>query len=168
VSLLLYFLRIPQLEVFKEGDERSIQYLPALDAYDNSPFIKKLLIVGFEENIAAKTQFFNAELLATEIHDKGDENEINELVNLYEKIRSMWEPRFNEALKSDNPDVELPKVYTEMSRSIEELDKGTLNSPRILASFVHKLGFMQQLADKCEIGWSKDFRNIDSEKTNDE
>ncbi|GAG51880.1 unnamed protein product, partial [marine sediment metagenome] len=138
-----------------------IQRLPDEKLYEKSMFIKKLIVAGIQETIAAKTQFFNAELLKSEIHDKGDDGELDELVSLYEKIRSMWESRFNEALNSKNPKREVPKVYSKMLQEIENTDKKTLVSSRIMASFVHKQGFMQQLSDLCEIGWTPDFRTLD-------
>jgi hypothetical protein len=149
------------LQSIKGADERDIQRLPNKKLYKNSMFIKKLTIAGIRETLSAKTQFFNAELLKSEIHDKGDQNELNELDALYEKIRSMWETRFNKALNSENPERDVPSVYPEILQAIEERDKSALNSPRIMASFVHKQGFVQQLADLCEIGWTPGFRNLD-------
>jgi hypothetical protein len=143
--------------------ERMLLELPAEKAseYENSIFIQKLIVAGIAENFSARCQFFNAELMQKDIHDKGDEAEIAELETVYEKIRSMWETRFNEALLSSDPKSETRRVYSNMLESIERMDKGSLNSPKILASFVHKQGFMQQLADACEIGWSPNFRALD-------
>ncbi len=149
------------LQSIKGMRERDIQQLPDKKLYEKSMFIKKLIVAGIQETIGAKTQFFNAELLKSEIHDKGDDDESNELVSLYEKIRSMWESRFNEALNSENPEREVPKVYSKMLQAIESTDKEILISSKIMASFVHKQGFMQQLADLCEIGWTPDFRTLD-------
>ena len=154
---------------FKLGDdsvqyrERLIQELPEAKAseYENSLFIKKLILAGITENMSARSQFFNAELVQREIHDKGDERELAELKGLYEKIHSMWESRFIAALQCDDPKTEACKVYSEMLRSIEQTDKGILSSPRIAASFFHKQGFMQQLADVCKVGWTPDFHSLD-------
>lgn len=151
------------LQSIRGMKERDIQQLPDEKLYEKSIFIKKLIVAGIQETIAARTQFFNAELLKSEIHDKGDDNELNELLSLYEKIRSMWESRFNEALNSENPEREVPKVYSKMLQSIENMDKEILRSPKLMASFLHKQGFMQQLADRCEIGWTQDFRTLDDE-----
>lgn len=157
-SMLNYYL-----QSIRGMKERDIQQLPDEKLYEKSMFIKKLIVAGIQETIAARTQFFNAELLKSEIHDKGDDNELNELVSLYEKIRSMWESRFNEALNSENPEREVPKVYSKMLQTIENTDKETLYSPKLMASFLHKQGFMQQLADRCKIGWTQDFRTLDDE-----
>jgi hypothetical protein len=179
---LMHHLDIEQLLLTQEADsirqsyklendsiqsyrERVIQELPEEKAseYENSLFIKKLVFAGITENMSARSQFFNAELVQREIHDKGDELEIAELKGLYEKIHSMWESRFNEALQSNDPKTETKRVYTDMLRSIEQTHKGILNSPRIAASFLHKQGFMQQLADVCNVGWTPDFHILDTE-----
>jgi|SRR5271157_2386905 len=143
--------------------ERIIHELPDEKAteYESSLFIRKLVLAGITENMSARSQFFNAELIQKEIHDKGDLKEMIELRSLYEKIHSMWETRFNEALQSNNREAEVRRVYSDMLRSIEEEDKGILDSPTILASFFHKQGFMQQLADVCKIGWTPDFHKLD-------
>lgn len=145
--------------------ERVIKELPDRKAiyYEKSLFIRKLVLAGITENMSARCQFFNAELVQKEIHDKGDPRENAELINLYEKIHSMWEVRFNRALQSSNPAKETRKVYTAMLIYIEQKDKEILASPRMLATFVHKQGFMQQLADRCKVGWSPDFRKLDKE-----
>lgn len=148
--------------------EHKIHELPdeISSEYDNSLFIKKLVVAGITENMSARSQFFNAELIKREIHDKGDEDELNELISLYEKIHSMWESRFNEALTSSNPLEETRKVYNNMLISIEQFSDDRLKSPKIAASFFHKQGFMQQLADICKVGWSPNFHQIDDEFDN--
>jgi hypothetical protein len=145
--------------------ERAIKEMPDGKAsqYENSLFIRKLVLAGITENMSARSQFFNAELVQKEIHDKGDLEELKELTGLYEKIHSMWETRFNEALLSQNPEMETKKVYAEMLKSIEQTDKGILSSPKILATFFHKQGFMQQLANICKVGWTPDYRSLDTQ-----
>jgi hypothetical protein len=152
-----------QSVVSQTPGERVILNLPVdkSSEYESSLFIRKLVLAGITENMSARCQFFNAELIQKEIHDKGDEEEMGELISLYGKIHSMWETRFIQALQKSDPETETRKVYSDMLKSIEEMDKGSLYSPRMLASFVHKQGFMQQLADACKIGWTPDFRTLD-------
>jgi hypothetical protein len=147
-------------QVMKE--EKPIVPLPLEIAseYEHSLFILKLLAAGIQENMSARNQFFNAEIVSKEIHDKKDELEIAELNSLYEKIHSMWEARFVGALQSNNPTFETRKVYSDMLKSIEQ-DKELLYCHRLPISFFHKQGLMQQMANICRIGWTPDFRNID-------
>jgi hypothetical protein len=146
-------------------EERAIQSLPEEKAiaYDKSVFIKKLLVAGITETMAARHQFFNAEIMYREIHDKGDPEEITEYENLAQKIWTIWWPRFQKAIGSNNPVAETKQVCFDMHLAIEQMDKGTLDSPLILASIVHKLGVMHQLSDDCKLGWSPNFEEIGRE-----
>ena len=145
--------------------ERDIKGLPEEKAiaYDKSVFIKKLLAAGITETMAARHQFFNAEIMYREIHDKGDPEEITEYQNIAQKIWTIWWPRFERAMGGSDPVAETKKVCFDMHLAIEQMDKGTLDSPLILASIVHKLGVMHQLSDDCKIGWSPNFKEIGKE-----
>lgn len=142
-------------------EEKPIMQLSLEDGakYDNSLFIRKLLAAGITENMPARSQFFNAELLRVEIHDKADNAAKVELTNMYEKIYSMWGTRFGAAAQGNRPE-EIETVYWDMLKSIEQMDKTSLASWRIPASFIHKQGFMQQLADICKIRWTKEFNEL--------
>ncbi len=144
--------------------ERVILDLPANKSseYEKALFIKKLVVAGITENMSARCQFFNAELVKQEITQKGDQEEIKALTNLYEKIHSMWETRFIEALQDSDPVAATKAIYSEMLRSIEQSDNGILASPGSSLSFFHKQGLMQQLANICKIGWSPDFHELDT------
>jgi len=145
------------IQAMEEHPERNIQELPEPSLYDEALFIHKLKAGGINENLSAKTQFFNAELLTQEILDKGESTEITSLMSLREKLRSMWETRFNAACNI-NENEEIRNLYPLLMESIEEHDKSSLNSPHIKASFVHKQGIVHQMANKCKVGWTKNFR----------
>lgn len=142
--------------------ERDIVKLSNIDSYNSSIFIKKLFAAQIKEVLSAKTQFFNAELIKEELKDKGDDTELAELTNLYEKIRSIWESNYNEFC-SDSTIKNQSQLYLSTLKEIKMHDKGILNSPRIRASFIHKQGFMHQLANVCDIGWTINFRDVDWE-----
>ena len=152
-SILNYFL-----QVINNYDEREIMQLPEKTMYDNALFIKQLQAANIHELRSAKTQFFNAELISQEIFDKSDTTECNALLSLYEKLRSIWETRFNSCLYSNSDDIKT--LYPNIMITIEQNDGTSLKSPILTASFVHKQGMLHQLADKCEIGWIEDFRDI--------
>ncbi|MCX7748571.1 MAG: hypothetical protein N2645_17035 [Clostridia bacterium] len=153
-SILNYFI-----QVINDYDEREIMQLPEKTMYDSAMFIQQLKAANIRELNSAKTQFFNAELISQEVFDKNDTTECNALLSLYEKLRSVWETRFNLCLYSSNTD-EIKSLYPNTMITIEQQDANSLRSPTIKASFVHKQGMMHQLADKCEIGWIKDFREL--------
>jgi hypothetical protein len=144
------------LESIKGKTEREIQELPEPSLFSNAIFIKKLKAAGITEFISAKTQFFNAELLTQEIIDKGDFSEIKSLKGLKEKIRSMWETRFNEAFAL--PDDQMVILYSAVMKTIEEQDQRSLHHPNLMATLIHKQGIVHQMSNDCQVGWTKDFR----------
>ncbi len=144
------------IQAMADDPERDIQTLPEPELFKESSFVKKLKLGGISELLSAKTQFFNAELLVQELLDKGDPIEITAVHSLQEKLRSIWETRYNEACTSAQS--QLSGLYPSVMKAVEESDKGALASP-IKASFVHKQGMLHQLANKCEVGWTKNFRD---------
>jgi hypothetical protein len=150
-TIMHYFL-----QALNKIPERDVQELPEPSLYEDMLFIKKLKDGGVQEYFSAKTQFFNAELLTEEIIDNDIQTEIKALYSLREKIRSIWETRYNEENSRDPPNSLI--LISSVLKAIENQDKGSLSSPEIMASFVHKQGITHQLADKCQIGWTSDFR----------
>lgn len=144
------------IERFKDEDEPKIHKLPDPDLYEESLFIKKLKAAGFSLLTSAKTEFFNAELLTQEIYDKGDTSEINSLEGLQEKLRSIWETRFNETFRTGQFEL----IYSDVMKVVEDYDDSKLQVKKIMASFVHKKGVLHQLANICEIGWTRDFQKL--------
>jgi len=150
-TMVQYFL-----QAMRDEPERNIQTLPEPGLYEESPFVKKLQACGIHQIHSAKTQFFNAELLIQEITDKGDPNEVTSVTSLREKLRSIWETRFNQACASGEQGFLY--LYSQVMSTIEIQDKTSLKSD-IKASFVHKQGMIHQLANKCELGWTKNFHD---------
>ena len=114
------------LQALQGRPEREIQTLPELSLYQESLFIRKLVAAGINEVRSAKTQFFNAELLTQEISDKGDPREITSVHSLQEKLRSVWETRFNEACAE--PQNKFGNLYPGTMRAIEEQDATSLGA----------------------------------------
>jgi len=150
-TIMYYFL-----QAMANRSEREIQELPEPSLYEEALFIRKLRARGTAEYASAKTQFFNAELLTEEILDKGDLSEITAIRSLREKLRSMWETRFNNACTIN--EAEVIKVYPLLMTVIEEQDKESLSSQETKATFVHKQGMVHQMANRCEVGWTRRFR----------
>jgi len=145
------------LEELKEQPERALECLPDQVMYEEALFIKKLKAGGASEIYSAKTAFFNAELLTQEVFDKGDSVEINSIQNLKLKLRSMWETRFNKL--STDKSSKFKNLYPGLMKDIEQQDTASLRSPEISATFLHKQGMVHQMANKCQVGWAKNFRD---------
>lgn len=145
------------IQALNEKDrDRDIQVLPDTSLFEEALFIRKLRQCGVTEYYSAKTQFFNAELLTQEILDKGVSEEERDLISVREKLRAMWENKYNHACSLG--DAEVPKIYPALMMSIQDHDKTTLLTPIIKASFLHKQGIIHQLADNCHVGWTRNFR----------
>ncbi len=143
-------------------EELPIVPLPAVlsQEYEHALFVMKLLDAKIFETESAKRQFFNAEVVSKEIRYKNDKHEIAELDGLYDRIHSLWEPRFIEATQSHDPVTETAKVYVSMQRVIEEKNNELLYCHRLPLSFFHKKGLMQQMANDCTIGWSPNYKSL--------
>ena len=152
------FFKTPDIHstVMTQIDEMPIQELPEEIDYSESLFIKKLEDCGITEYNSAKEQFFNAELLAHEITDKGIDHEIKSLISLRKKIHSIWETKYAKAVGTNN----FSQLYPDIMEYIENQDKKILSSPAIKASFFHKKGIAHQMANRCEVGWTKDYREV--------
>jgi hypothetical protein len=146
-------------QVMKQKPDRDIQTLPEQTLFEESLFVRKLRAADIKELASAKTQFFNAELLIHEVFDKGDESEISAIRSLAEKLRTVWETRYNDACLSGR-EQKMKRLYPETMKAIESMDKTALHCPLTQASLVHKQGIVHQLADKCEVGWTENFRSI--------
>lgn len=144
------------LQVLREHPTRDIQELPEPSLYEEALFINKLRVGGTTEVTSAKTQFFNAELLTQEILDKGDLSEISSVRGLKEKLRSIWETRFNEACA--HTQTEFIGLYPTVMRAIENQDMKSLESPKTKATLIHKQGIIHQMANRCDVGWTRNFR----------
>lgn len=146
-------------EILHSGGERELFELPDPGLFEDATFIRQLRVAMIGEVTAAKTAFFNAELLAQEVTDKGDAGELKELKGLVEKVRSLWETRFNDNYSYANPSSPA-SFYSSVMRAIEEQSEANLGSKLTTATFVHKQGIGHQLADRCSIGWVPNFRDL--------
>lgn len=146
------------VEIMQAGDtERDILDLPDPEPYDEAMFIRQLRAADVMEVSGAKCAFFNAELLEQEVHDKADPHEIQELKNISRKILVLWENRFNVYLHDST--VTPARFYGQVMEAIETQHGSNLKSRLTQASFVHKQGISHQLADRCRIGWVRNFRD---------
>jgi hypothetical protein len=150
-TILNYFL-----EAMKGQQEREIKELPEPSSYEDSLFVRKLQAGGISEIQSAKTQFFNAELLVQEVQDKGDPAEVSAVISLREKLRSIWETRYNEACSGQG--ISFSSLYPSVMKAVEDKDKSSLTTS-IQATFIHKQGMIHQLADRCHVGWIKNYKD---------
>lgn len=138
--------------------EMRIEELPRGTDYEDALFVAQLKAAGLQRLDTAKRAFFNAEILARDVTDKGIAAELDALFNLRAKLHALWELRFNDSC-AQHDDLKLPGLVRGVMSAIEEQHRGTLLS-LLRATVVHKSGVMHQLVDEGKAGWTADFEDL--------
>jgi hypothetical protein len=133
--------------------------LPTSTYYEDMLFIKQLKAAGIMELGSAKRQFFNADLLAREVADKGVVEEVQTIETMRAETHAVWETRFNERCAPPPSDRLLPGFYGEVMKAIEVLH-GAGERFVIPLSLVHRLGSMHQVVEEGAAGWVYKWREI--------
>jgi hypothetical protein len=125
------------------------------DRLETALFVRQLREAGHVEVGASKEQFFNAELMAREIVDKGVPAEVAALSSAEAVIRGLWEERFNDACQACE-DQRLPglhrSVMTDIRAQHASLAAGLPGGP------VHTCGLMHRIVDNRRAGWVRHWR----------
>jgi hypothetical protein len=135
------------------GEEDAIRLESAL-------FVRQLQEAGHVEVTASKRQFFNADLMAREIMDKGVPTEVNALSGADAAVHGLWEEHFNDAcLEHETP--ALPglhrAVMTQLRQQHDVLSTGLPGGP------VHTAGLMHRVVDDRRAGWVRHWRKVAEE-----
>ena len=125
--------------------------------FDETLFVRQLREAGHVELDAAKREFFNAELLARDIVDKGVSEEIAALTEGDALAHSIWETRFNDAM-SRRADPRLPGLHAGVMRELREADQAFPATLR--AGPVHRCGLMHRIVDQARAGWVVHWRDV--------
>jgi hypothetical protein len=120
-------------------------------------FVRQLREAGHVEVDASKEQFFNAELMAREIADKGVPAEVIALSSAEAVIRGLWEDHFNNACQACE-DPRLPGLHQSVMSNIRaqhaSLAAGLHGGP------VHTCGLMHRIVDNRRAGWVRHWRHV--------
>lgn len=123
-------------------------------------FVRQLREAGHVEVTSSKQQFFNAELMAREIVDKGVTAEVAALTSADATIRSVWEDHFNEACQTHQGAC-LPGLHKSVMSEIRA-QHATLGSGLPCGS-VHTCGLMHRVVDNRRAGWVRHWRQVADE-----
>lgn len=133
----------------------SIKTLPASGQYKDAVFVKKLEAAGVKQHRAARTAFYNFELLRTALTEGGNAKELDELESLQEKVLDLWEGEFNGRDESS-----LGKAfYSAVEQLIEQESEGQLKTS-LAATPIHKKGAVHYWSDLCEAGWTSNHKDV--------
>ncbi len=131
---------------------------------DTTLFVRQLQKAGHSELTAAKHQFFNAEILAREVVDKGVAAELAALSSVDAAVHGVWEDRFNDACLEHEKD-RLPglhrSVMDEIRSKHSNLTEGLPCSP------AHSCGLMHRVVDDRRAGWVRSWREIAESSTSE-
>jgi hypothetical protein len=142
---------------------RRLERLPAAEAFSTAVFVRKLEAAGITQHRAARSAFYNFELLRKAIEEGGTAQEQESLSDLQERVYDLWEAAYN----ARYPDNLGRALYSAVESQMREQDGGQLASPLNL-HLVHKKGGLHYWADICEAGWTVDFKNVVAADEEDE
>jgi hypothetical protein len=126
-------------------------------ALEYALFVRQLKAAGHTEVEAAKREFFNAELMAREIADKGVPRELEALAETDAMVHGIWEAAFNEAAQRFPTDPRLPGLHHDVMYQIRE---STTFPPALQAGPVHRCGMMHRVVEDRRAGWVTHWRGI--------
>lgn len=138
------------MHAFRRGN--NIVPLPNGTTFEQAIFVKKLQAAGISQHRAARTAFYNFELLRQAIEQGGSPRELSDLVDLQSRIFEIWEETYIE----HEPDRLGRPLYTELLRRLEEASQLRL-ATELPAQLTHKKGGVHHWADLCQAGWTHDF-----------
>jgi hypothetical protein len=125
-------------------------------------FVRQLREAGHVEITSSKHQFFNAELMAREIVDKGVPAEVAALSSAEAVVHGLWEDHFNDACQAHEGAL-LPGLHTSVMGDIRAqhavLAAGLPGGP------VHTCGLMHRVVDTRRAGWVRHWRQVAGDHT---
>lgn len=135
-----------------------LKNLPTRNHLRDAVFVRKLEAAGISNHRAARTAFYNFELLRAAIEQGGNPDEVAALEDLQVRIFDLWESEFN-ACESGNLGRPLVRA---VDAAIVAENHGRLQTP-LPTDIVHKKGGLHYWADLCEAGWTTDFKAVGRE-----
>lgn len=130
------------------------------DRLETALFVRQLREAGHVEVTSSKQQFFNAELMAREVVDKGVPVEVAALASADTVVHSLWEDHFNEACQA-HEGARLPGLHKSVMGEIRAqhaaLGAGLPGGP------VHTCGLMHRVVDNRRAGWVRHWRQVADE-----
>ncbi|MFF5288409.1 serine/threonine protein kinase [Paractinoplanes globisporus] len=130
------------------------------DLLEQALFVRQLRAAGHEEVGSAKHEYFNADLLAREIADKGVRAELDALAEADAVAYGIWEGFFNAALQQ-RADPMLPGLHAAVMGEIRE--SGAFPA-ELRAGRVHRCGLMHRIVQRRRAGWVRHWRAIAREE----
>ncbi len=136
---------------------RAIHAPPEDGSLEGALFLRQLRAARHVEFEAAKREFFNAELMAREVLDKGVREELQELLDGDASIQSLWEHRFNASCGQHCGD-QLPGLHRDVMADVNK-SRGDLMAS-LAPSLVHLYGMVHRVVEDRRAGWVRYWRDV--------
>lgn len=129
----------------------------SVEEMESALFVRQLKAAGHVEVDSAKSQFFNADLLAREIVDKSVPSEVAALSQADAYVHLLWEDRFNDVCL-ETEDAGLAGLHRAVMNDIRDAHDAITSG--ITAGRVHARGLMHRVVDDRRAGWIRDWRSL--------
>lgn len=133
--------------------------VPDANDLDSTLFIRQLTEAGHVELNSAKREFFNADLMAREVMDKGVPGELRALASADADVQAMWEHRFNSACMTTDG-RQLPTLHVDVMADIRG-ERASL-MPLLTGNTIHLSGIAHRIVENGRAGWVRDWRDVTS------
>lgn len=136
----------------------TITPLPAEEDFDGALFVKQLAATGLAEVDSQKVAFFNAEILARDVVNRGVPEEKRALLELDYDVWALWEERSAPAgeLAPDDVKAQGRALLISVMKDVRRLPV-----PRELpVRPVHSVGMMHRVVETRRAGWVAHWRDI--------
>ena len=127
------------------------------DALDGALFVRQLLEAGHAETDAAKRQFFNADLLARDVINRGIERELTGLATADAVAHALWEHNYNLNCQTCST-AQLPRLHLEVMTEIRDAHPEMNRALRM--SLIHAWGLVHRLVEEGRAGWVRHWRDV--------
>ena len=127
---------------------------------ESALFVRQMLEARLDTSgqlTAAKHAFFNAELVAVDVNNRGVPTELDAMAQVRSENHSVWSADFG-AARQQNEDRILPGLHGKVVTHLRELHEDAENPLRL--HFVHREGVMHQLVDGGDAGWVSDYEYV--------
>ncbi|WP_125812662.1 hypothetical protein [Actinoplanes sp. ATCC 53533] len=137
--------------------------LPAQENYEGALFVKQLAAAGLLEVDAQKVAFFNAEVLARDVVNRGVPEERQALLELDYTVWELWEQYAG--VPSNQAGVDAKAAARTLLAAVMQ-DVRRLPSPGPLPTrAVHHTGMMHRVVETGRAGWVANWRRVAAEHT---
>jgi hypothetical protein len=140
------------------GAVPAVAALPPGEGYEGTLFVAQLTEAGLVEIDAQKTAFFNAEILARDVGNRGVPEELGALAEIDAGAWGLWEERVSAAGAPPDGNVEghAQALFASVMREVRQLPA----PPRLPVRPVHNIGMMHRVVESGRAGWVVHWRVI--------